>query len=302
MRGLDYKGIEALDAVLTTGSFERAAMMLFISQSAVSQRIKQLEKFVAQPVLIREQPPRPTEIGKKLMGLYRRVTLMESELLPDLMNEAADKPLAVSIAANADSLATWLLPALEPVMKRRYVEVSIQVDGEARTLEKVKSGEVSGAISSKSQPVSGCRADYLGRMDYVCVASPEFHQRYFAHGVDKTSLVKAPSVSYNQYDDLHQQFLQQFFGLSRDGLVYHQVASSEAFVKLALSGVVYCLIPKLQIITELERGELIDITPSYYLSCDIYWHHWQTESGILKELSQAMIGYARTVLEQPKTR
>ncbi len=298
MRGLDYKGIEALDAVLAAGSFERAAMMLFISQSAVSQRIKQLEKFVAQPVLIREQPPRPTEIGKKLMGLYRRVKLMESELLPDLMNEALDKPLNVSIATNADSLATWLLPALEPVMKRRHVEVSIQVDGEARTIEKVRSGEVSGAIGSGAHPVSGCLADYLGRMDYVCVASPEFYQRHFADGVNQHTLAKAPSVSYNQYDDLHQQFLSQFFGLSIQGTVRHQVASAEAFVKLAQSGVAYCLIPKLQILTELERGELINVTPKCYLSCHIYWHHWQAESGILKEISQAIIDYARAVLEQ----
>lgn len=64
MRGLDYKWIEALDAVLQQGSFERAAENLYISQSAISQRIKQLERFIAQPVLIREQPPRPTLVGK----------------------------------------------------------------------------------------------------------------------------------------------------------------------------------------------------------------------------------------------
>lgn len=66
MRGLDYRWIEALDSVVSKGSFERAAEQLFISQSAVSQRIKQLEKYLAQPVLIREQPPRPTLVGKKV--------------------------------------------------------------------------------------------------------------------------------------------------------------------------------------------------------------------------------------------
>ncbi len=69
-------------------------------------------------------------------------------------------------------------------------------------------------------------------------------------------------------------------------------------MKLAQSGVAYCLIPKLQILTELERGELINVTPKCYLSCHIYWHHWQAESGILKEISQAIIDYARAVLEQ----
>ncbi|MFB9136061.1 LysR family transcriptional regulator ArgP [Vibrio olivae] len=296
MRGLDYKAIEALDAVLTTGSFERAAAKLFLSQSAVSQRIKQLEKFVAQPVLVRELPPRPTEIGKKLMGLYRRVQLMENELLPNLLNQESQMPMSVAIASNADSLATWLLPALESVMKQRNVEMSIYVDAEDRTIEKVKSGEVAGAVSSGAKPVSGCAADYLGRMDYVCVASPAFCQRYFADGVDTQSLNKAPSVSFNQYDNMHQQFLSQFFGLE-DGGLRHQVASSEAFVKLALSGVAYCLMPKLQIEQELAQKTLINITPEYYLSYHIYWHHWQAESGILKEISQAIVDYARAVLE-----
>ncbi len=64
MRGLDYKWIEALDAVVKQRSFERAAEQLYISQSAVSQRIKQLEKWLAQPALVRENPPRPTPAGK----------------------------------------------------------------------------------------------------------------------------------------------------------------------------------------------------------------------------------------------
>lgn len=107
MRGLDYRWIEALDSVVSKGSFERAAEQLFISQSAVSQRIKQLEKYLAQPVLIREQPPRPTLVGKKLLGLYRRVCLIEQELVPELTNQEHVRPVSMSIATNADSLATW---------------------------------------------------------------------------------------------------------------------------------------------------------------------------------------------------
>ena len=83
MRGLDYRWIEALDAVISQRGFERAAEHLCITQSAVSQRIKQLEKLMAQPMLVREQPPRPTPAGQKMLGLYRRVRLLEQELLPE---------------------------------------------------------------------------------------------------------------------------------------------------------------------------------------------------------------------------
>ncbi len=91
MRGLDYKWIEALDAIVEQKSFDKAAEHLYISQSAVSQRVKQLEKWLAQPVLVREQPPRPTAVGKKLLGLYRRVRLLEQELVPELAADLGDK-------------------------------------------------------------------------------------------------------------------------------------------------------------------------------------------------------------------
>ncbi|WP_061032426.1 LysR family transcriptional regulator ArgP [Vibrio splendidus] len=298
MRGLDYKWIEALDAVVKQRSFERAAEQLYISQSAVSQRIKQLEKWLAQPALVRENPPRPTPAGKKLLGLYRRVRLLEHELVPELMNEDGNQPLSISIATNADSLATWLLPALSGVMKSRQVELNLAIHGESRTIEKIKSGEVAGAISLESQAIPGCSADYLGRMDYVCVGSPDFHQRYFSEGVNYTTLRKAPAVSYDQYDDLHKKFLHDHFNVPRDSVINHTVGSSEAFVRLALSGVAYCLIPRLQIIEELESGSLIDITPGFLLSYRIYWHHWQLESGVLKEISQAILSFAHEHLPQ----
>ncbi|WP_373959068.1 LysR family transcriptional regulator ArgP [Vibrio gigantis] len=298
MRGLDYKWIEALDAVVKQRSFERAAEQLYISQSAVSQRIKQLEKWLAQPALVRENPPRPTPAGKKLLGLYRRVRLLEHELVPELMNEDGNQPLSISIATNADSLATWLLPALSDVMKSRQVELNLAIHGESRTIEKIKSGEVAGAISLESQAIPGCSADYLGRMDYVCVASPDFHQRYFSEGVNYTTLSKAPAVSYDQYDDLHKKFLHDHFNVPRDSVINHTVGSSEAFVRLALSGVAYCLIPRLQIIDELESGALIDITPGFLLSYRIYWHHWQLESGVLKEVSQSILSFAHNHLPQ----
>ncbi|PSV25166.1 MULTISPECIES: LysR family transcriptional regulator ArgP [unclassified Photobacterium] len=298
MRGLDYKWIEALDAIIHQGSFERAAEYLFISQSAISQRVKQLEKFLAQPVLIREQPPKPTAIGKKLLGLYRRVRLLEHEILPELENDTSARPIQLSLATNADSLATWLLPSLQDVMKQKQVEITLSIYGENLSIEKLKSGEVAGAISLESQPIPSCRADYLGCIDYVCVASPEFTQRYFKNGVNNQTLAKAPAVSYDQFDDLHQKFLTQHFNVNLDNTVHHKISSSEAFIKMALAGIAYCLIPKLQIIEELEKGTLVNITPNFSLSNQIYWHHWQLETGVLKEISQAIIHYAQSHLPQ----
>ncbi len=298
MRGLDYKWIEALDAIVEQKSFDKAAEHLYISQSAVSQRVKQLEKWLAQPVLVREQPPRPTAVGKKLLGLYRRVRLLEQELVPELAADLGDKPLSVSLATNADSLATWLLPSLFPLLESKRVELDLIVDDEGRTIEKLKNGEVVGAISLEPQSIPGCVADYLGRVDYLCVASPNFIKRYFSQGVNRETLMKAPAVAYDQHDKMHQKFVNQHFNIMRGNILKHTVRSSEAFVKLAVAGVAYCLIPKLQIQDELESGALIELTPNILLSHQIYWHHWQLESGVLSEVSDAIISHARQFLPQ----
>jgi LysR family transcriptional regulator (chromosome initiation inhibitor) len=296
MRGLDYRWLEALEAVITLGNFERASDALFISQSAVSQRIKQLEKYLAQPVLVREQPPRPTLVGKKLLGLYHRVQLLENELVPELTNNQLDKSLTISIATNADSLATWLLPSLENVLTTRNIELKLAVLNEKRAIEKLKNGEVTGAISLEPRPIPGCQADYLGRVDYVCVANPAFFARYFTNGVNIESLKAAPGVAYDQHDNQHQQFLKKHFNLLPEDVRIHRVASSEAFVTMAVTGVAYCLIPRFQIERELQTGQLVDILPGFLSSYRIYWHHWQLESGVLEEVTQSIVSFAQKVL------
>lgn len=298
MRGLDYRWVEALEAVITYRSFERAAQKLFISQSAVSQRIKQLEKWSSQAVLIREQPPRATLTGQKLLGLYKRVRLLEQDLLPDLDINDSEQVLDVSIATNADTLATWLLPSLAGLLKQSRLAINLNVDDEHRTLEKLRIGEVVGAVSIEPESIPGCVADYLGTMEYICVASPEFYEKYFANGISKVALLQAPAVVFNQYDRMHEKFIQQHFGLSISHVVKHTVRSSEAFVQMATLGIAYSLIPKPQIEEELNSGSLINITPNLSIPHRLYWHHWQLESGVLKELSDTIINYAQEYLPQ----
>ena len=114
MKRPDYRTLQALDAVIRERGFERAAQKLCITQSAVSQRIKQLENLFGQPLLVRTVPPRPTEQGQKLLALLHQVELLEEEWLGN--DTGVDTPLLLSLAVNADSLATWLLPALKPVL------------------------------------------------------------------------------------------------------------------------------------------------------------------------------------------
>src|SRR4051812_43427572 len=113
MGNLDYRGLAVLDAVASSGSFEKAALALGISQSAVSQRIKALEDATGRLLVVRGTPSVPTGLGQRLVVHHRHVQLMESALDIDLGREQSLPGLTLAI--DGDSLASWfpqVLPAL----------------------------------------------------------------------------------------------------------------------------------------------------------------------------------------------
>jgi DNA-binding transcriptional LysR family regulator len=56
MRTFDSDALECLAAIVEEGGFERAAVRLSITQSAVSQRLRALEAQVGTVLLVRSRP------------------------------------------------------------------------------------------------------------------------------------------------------------------------------------------------------------------------------------------------------
>jgi len=294
----DYKLLEALNGVLVLQSFEQAAAKLFITQSAVSQRIKLLEESVGQPVIVRSQPIKVTAAGEKLLRHFQRVQQLENELLPDLLPDSPTKPIKISLAVNADSVATWFLDAIAPVLKQNLVELDLLISSESRSIDKLRTGEAIGAVSRLSKPLPGYQSFKLGHVEFVLVASPQFKQRYFANGISAQALKLAPGLSFDQNDDMHAKFISKHFNIDASDYYCHNIRSSEAFVDLAKKGVAYCLISTLQIKQELARGELVNLCPDKSLIDTLYWHSWVLVRGINKTLSQQIVRHGQQVLAQ----
>ena len=208
-------------------------------------------------------------------------------------------PLPVTIATNADSLATWLIPALASLLQPGLIELNLLIEDENRTIDRLRRGEAFGAISTQQEPLPGCQSELLGYMDYVLTASPAFIRRYFPDGLTEQALRKAPGVAFDQRDDMHVRFVEKHFGLPPGSYPCHTVRSSEAFVALAKAGAAYCLIPKLQITVELHTGELQDLMPeTSLLQRGLYWQRWALERGIYRQISQLLLSHCRQILPQ----
>lgn len=295
---IDYQLLHALHAIISEQGFEKAAKVLFITQSAVSRRIHQLESTLGEPVLVRSQPPIPTELGKRLLNHFQQVRQLEVALnISSLQqDQLIDKPLTVKLATNADSLATWLPEALAVPAEKTEARFRFELieEDQSVTLNRMRAGEVMACICSNEEPVNGGLVYPLGVMRYHVIASPNFIERYNYSAVEQ--LTDLPCLIYDEHDKLQHQFLTEMNGSTPSYV--HYCPSAEGFKQSMLAGLGYGLLPHVQLENKLETGELVNLIPEYHLDTPLFWHYWQTESPQLKALREYAGEIAKTKLIQ----
>ena len=281
----DYKLLSALAAVVEQAGFERAAQVLGLSQSAISQRIKLLEARIGQPVLIRATPPSPTEIGRRLLNHVQQVRLLERDLqsaVPALDDEGL--PERLRIALNADSLATWWAVAVGDFCADQHLLLDLVVEDQTVGLKRMRAGEVAACLCASERPVAGARSVLLGAMRYRALASPAFIARHFPEGVSAGLLPKTPALVFGPDDFLQHRYL-AMLGVD-GGFEHHLCPSSEGFIRLAEAGLGWGLVPELQVREQLASGGLVELLPDKPIDVPLYWHHWRNGGQLLGQLTE----------------
>ena len=308
---LDYAALAALAAVIREGSFERAAQALFVTPSAVSQRIRSLEERVGCALVVRGQPCRATDTGRRLCQHVDRVRLLEQELqgaLPALAPEGIAR-VALPIAVNADSLATWVLPALDEVVRdgqREGYGLELVVDDQDFTHDWLREGSVLGCVSTVAEALRGCTVERLGAMRYIAVASPAFCERHLAQGLNRTNFAHLPWLVFNRKDDAHTVWVGRAFGLRDPRLKERSVPSSEAHVRAAIMGWGIGVMSEQIAAPYLSSGVLQALHPDVHIDVLLHWHQWKLRTedtpepvlraGALDRVGRALIVGGRLAL------
>jgi LysR family transcriptional regulator (chromosome initiation inhibitor) len=288
--------LAAFAAVLSEGSFEAAARRLSLTSSAISQRIKALEDRLGQILVLRRLPCRATDAGQQLLRSVRQMQLLESEALASFAGAAEPRssaaPPPIAIAVNADSLATWLLPALDDLHARHGVLFDVHVEDQDHSAGLLRDGSVLGAITADARPVQGCTVQRLGVMRYVAVASPGFIAKHFADGLNAATLGRAPCLVFNRKDALQARFMRS---VTRARLAppIHYLPSSTAFVEAAALGLGWAMVPDSMAHAGLASGTLRMLAPERGLDVPLYWQHWAIRSTTMSRLTEALMAAAR---------
>ncbi|MEM0947422.1 MAG: LysR family transcriptional regulator ArgP [Pseudomonadota bacterium] len=286
----DHAGLTALSAIIVHGSFDAAAQALGLTQSAVSQRIRALEERVGSPALVRGTPCTPTAIGLRLYRHAEEVARLEATLTTDL-GAASTAPLSVRIATNADSLATWLLPALAGIDEILF---DLVVDDQDHSADLLRRGEVAAAITGRGAPVQGCDAHPLGALRYIATASPEFAQRWFPDGPTSQALTAAPALVFNEKDRLQASWAANAAG-QPVSLPRHRLPSTTAFVEAAELGLGWGMNPEPLVRQALKDGRLVALS-DVPLDTPLFWQVSRVGAGALLPLTRSVKAAAKGAL------
>ena len=308
MNTFDPAALECLAAIVEEGGFERAAQRLSITQSAVSQRLRALEAQVGTVLIVRSRPLKATSAGQLLLKHTKMLRLLRAdverelkELAPSSLRGAREEE-RISIAINADSIATWALPALTG-LARQGLPMEIITDDQDFTHEWLREGHVLGCVTTLKQALRGCKVVALGAMEYIAIAAPGFATEKLGPAAVAGNAGKAGDVSgalsahnfrdisfvaFNRKDDMQSEFVSKAFGLRQVRLNQLFVPSSEGQLRAVLAGWGVSVVPRLIAQGLIDQGQLVNLVPGFALPIQLYWHCWNLESEVLDALTLAL--------------
>lgn len=305
MRTFDSDALECLAAIVEEGGFERAALRLSVTQSAVSQRLRALEAQVGTVLLVRSRPIKPTSAGRLLIKHAMQMRLLRADLETDLQDltpgtGALREEDRISIAINADSIATWALPALGD-MVAEGLPLEIITDDQDFTHEWLREGQVLGCVTTLKQALRGCKVLPLGVMHYVAVASPAYANAHCPQGLTPHNFRSLAFVAFNRKDDLQTEFVSRACGLRRVALSQRFVPSVEGQVQATLADWGACVLPELKVAHLLASGQLVNLAPKVTLPINLYWHCWNLDSVVIDRLTAALSSAAAVALKTQRS-
>ena len=284
---LPVEHLATFSAIVEEGSFEGAARRLHLTPSAISQRVRALEQRVGSVLLRRSRPVEVTESGATVLRLARQLDRLVDDASRELSG-GATSPALIPIVVNADSLATWVVPALARAASETGAHFEVIRADETRSTDRLRRGDAMAALTATREPVPGCTSTRVGVDRYRAVAAPGFARRHFAGGLTREALRLAPVVEFDRHDAFQQRFIRR---TTRADLEppRHFIPSSAEFATAIELGMGWGMLPDRQCAAPLADGRLVELAPGSAIDLPIYWQRWKLESPVLDALTAVIL-------------
>ena len=214
--GLNSSHLEAFYSCAQLGHFTQAAHRLSITQSALSQRIKNLEEELGMTLIVRERSGlRLTEAGQRLLQYCQLKEHAEREALDEIRG-ASEAGLSgmIRIGGYSSVMRSVILPALAPLLSEHP---RLQLHSLTRELYELrsmlKSGEIDFMVLDEDLGREGLMSHLLGHEKNVEVQKRGYQgaEIYLDH--DEEDLTTARFLGKKTTTGLQRRYLDDIYGI-----------------------------------------------------------------------------------------
>lgn len=248
--------LKAFMAIVRQSTVHRAASELHLTQTAVTQRIRALEKELDTTLFIRSRKGmKLTQEGEALLHYCRGAEDLEGQALSQIRGAGSEKPTYVTVVGPTSIVAARVIDQCAPLYSlwpNLYLNFIIS-DSKDR-LASVRLGNASIAIVPPEQVPNEMDSKRIKPEKYVLVGSPQWRGRRLTDILEKERI-----IDFDETDPTTLNYLKKFDLVSFIGKPRLFVNDNDAIIKLFLRGIGFGTLTQEIAKPHLDSGELITL-------------------------------------------
>lgn len=232
--------LQAFLAVVKHKTVHTAAEYLHLTQTAVTQRIKALEKRLSTSLFVRtRRGMQLTKEGEALLRYCREVQDLEGEILSSVINTGLEKNVSINMTGPYTIMHSRIIPECIKVM-RRYPHLLMQFDvnDSEQRIKSLRRGESQLAIIEKHLLSDEMEYKNLNPEHYILVAAPAWKKRRLRDIIQDEHI-----VDFNPDDQMTFNYLKHYDLFDSAQKDRYFVNRTDCLAKMIMDEIGYGVLP-----------------------------------------------------------
>lgn len=246
--------LEAFQAIVKQQTVHAAASTLYITQTAVTQRIRALEMKLKTTLFIRTRRGMLlTPEGEALWRYCQAVKEIEGQALSNIKGAGIETDISLRITGSTSIMRSRIIPQCLPVIRKfQNLQLHFDINDIENKIQSVKSGQSQLAIIQQCDKTPEMNMKVLKPESYVLLCTSEWKKRTL-----KDILENEHIVDFDPSDQLTFQYLKHYNLLKYVKKKRHFANRTESLALMMTEGIGYSLLTKEFSKPYLENGSLI---------------------------------------------
>lgn len=277
------QNLQAFVSIVKNSTVHGAAHELGLTQTAVTQRIRALEKELTTTLFLRSRKGMQlTQEGEALLRYCRGTLDLEGEVLNKIHGAGLDKPVHISITGPTSIMTARVVDqCIDLYEKWPQLQLNLIITDSDDRLQAVRSGKAALAIITPENVPNEMDSKLIRPDKYVLVASKSWKGRRI-HDILKNERL----IDFYENDKTSVNYLKNFALISELKKPRVFVNNNEALIKLFCRGVGFGTLTQEIAKPYLDNGELIMLNGGAAMEAPLalVWYPRPEMPGYLKTI------------------